>query len=70
MIHKKLLKLSRPQGQIITVKCKNHNKSAILNFFPAIIELVQELLINTMHNTFEDDTWNTFQGIEPTRSNY
>ena len=25
------------------VKCKNHNKSAILNFFPAIFELVREL---------------------------
>ena len=39
-------------------------------FFPAIIELVQELLISNMHNQFEEDMWKTFQLIAPTRSNY
>ena len=39
-------------------------------FFPAIIELVRELVISNMHNRFEDDTWKTFQVIAPTRSNY
>ena len=39
-IHGKLFKLSRPQGQIIAVK--NRNKSIILNFFSAIIELVRD----------------------------
>ena len=52
-IRGKLFKLSRPQGQIIDVKCEN---SAILKFFSAIIELVQELLISNMHNKFEEDT--------------
>ena len=66
MIHEKLFKLSRPLGQ----NAKNRNKSAILNFFSAIIELVQELLISNMHNKFEEDTWNSFQVITPTRSNY
>ena len=46
---------------------KNNNKSAILLFCPAIIELVQELLISNMHNKFEEDTWKTFQVIAPTR---
>ena len=66
----KMLKLSRLQGQIIDVKWENRNKSAILNFFSAIIELVQELLISNMHNKFEEDMWKTFQVIAPTRSNY
>ena len=35
---------------------KNDNKSAILHFYPAIIELVPELVISNMHNRFEDDT--------------
>ena len=39
-------------------------------FFPAIIELVRELVISNMHNKFEKDTWKTFQVIAPTRSNY
>ena len=52
MTHKKLLMLSRPQGQIIDLKAKNRNKSAILNFFSAIIDLVRELVISNMHNTF------------------
>ena len=66
----KMLKLSRLQGQIIDENEKNRNKSAILNFFSAIIELVQELLISNMHNKFEEDMWKTFQVIAPTRSNY
>ena len=45
---------------------KNRNKSAILNFFSAIIELLEELLISNMHNRFGNDTWKTFH----TRSNY
>ena len=56
MIHEKLFKLSRPQGQIIDVKCE---KIAInrpfLIFFSAIMELVQELLISNMHNKFEEN---------------
>ena len=51
-----LKSLLRPQGQIIDVNAKNDNKSTILNFFPAIIELVRELVISNMHNRFEDDT--------------
>ena len=39
-------------------------------FFSAIIELVQELLINNIHNKFEENMWKTFQVIAPTRSNY
>ena len=35
---------------------KNSNNSAILNFPSAIIELVQELLISSMRNKFEEDT--------------
>ena len=49
---------------------KKSNKSAILNFFSAIIELVQELLISNMHNKFEEDMWKTFQVIPPKRSNH
>ena len=49
---------------------KNRNKSAIFFFFSAIIELVRELVISNMHNTFEKDMWKTFQVIAPTRSNY
>ena len=41
-----------------------------MNFFSAIIEHVQELLISNMHNKFEEDMWKTFQVIAPTRSNY
>ena len=56
--------------KLLTSNAKNHNKSAILNFFSAIIELVQELLISNMHNKFEEDMWKTFQVITHTRSNY
>ena len=42
--------------KLLTKNVKNRNKSAILNFFPAIIELVQELLISNMHDKFEEDT--------------
>ena len=69
-ICEKLFKLSRPQGQIIDVNEKNHNKSAIFFFFSAIIELVQELLISNIHNKFEENMWKTFQVIAPTVSNY
>ena len=52
-----LKSLLRLQGQIIDVKCKkNRNKSAILKFFSAIIELLEELLISNMHNRFGNDT--------------
>ena len=37
------------------INVKNRNKSTILIFLPAIIELVQELLISNMHNKFEED---------------
>ena len=39
-------------------------------FFPAIIELVQELLISNIHTKFEENMWETFQVIAPTGSNY
>ena len=52
------------------INVKNRNKSTILIFLPAIIELVQELLISNMHNKLEEDMWKTFQVIAPTRSNY
>ena len=55
--------------KLLTKNVKNRNKSAIF-FFPAIIELVRELVISNMHNKFEKDTWKTFQVIAPTRSNY
>ena len=32
-------KLSRPQGQIIDVKCEKSHKSAILNFFQQLFKL-------------------------------
>ena len=41
-----------------------------INFFLAVIELVRELLINNMHNKFEQDKWKTFHVIAPTTSNY
>ena len=69
-ICEKLFKLSRPQGQIIDVKCEKSQKIGHFFFFSAIIELVQELLISNMHNQFEEDMWKTFQLIAPTRSNY
>ena len=52
------------------INVKNHNKSTILIFLPAIIELVQELLISNMHNKLEEDTCENFEVIAPTRSNY
>ena len=55
-IHEKLFKLSRPQGQIIDVKCGKSQKNGHFEFFSAIIELVQELLISNMHNKFEEET--------------
>ena len=50
----------------VKLKAKNRNKSAILNIFSAIIELVWELVISNMHNKFGKDTWKTFQVIAPT----
>ena len=41
--------------KLLTKNAKNRNKSAILDFFLAIIELVQEVLISNMHNKFELD---------------
>ena len=58
MIHEKRFKLSRPQGQIIDVKCEKSQEIVHFDFFSAIIEVVQELLISNMHNKFEEDTWN------------
>ena len=46
--------LSRPQGQIIDVKCEKSQE--IGHFFPAIIELVRELVTSNMHNELEKDT--------------
>ena len=45
---------------------KNSNKSVIFNFLPAIIELVRELVISSMHNKFGKDTCKNFQVIAPT----
>ena len=70
MIHEKLFKLSRPQCQIIDVKCEKIAINRPFEIFSAIIELAQELLINNKHNKFEENTWKTFQVIAPTRSNY
>ena len=122
MIHEKLFKLSRPQGQIIDVKMwkipknlpfwiffqpsVNLSKNYLLvtcitnlkrirekllkyrklfrskmrkiainrqfwNFFQPLLNLSKNyLLVKFMHNKFEDDTWQTFQVIAPTRSNY
>ena len=55
-IREKLFKLSRRQGQIIDVKGENRNKSAIVNFFSAIIELVREVVISNMQNKFGKET--------------
>ena len=52
------------------INVKNRNKSTILIFLPAIIELVQELLISNMHNKLEEDTCENVGVIVPTRSNY
>ena len=52
------------------INVKNRNKSTILIFLPAIIELVQELLISNMHNRLEEDTCENVEVIAPTRSNY
>ena len=53
------------------INVKNRNKSTILIFLPAIIELVQELLISNMHNKLEEDTCENVEVIaHPTRSNY
>ena len=41
---------------------RNHNKSANLNFFSAIIEIVPELVISNMGNKFGRDTWKTVHG--------
>ena len=70
IIQGKLFKLSRPQGQIIGVKCEKSQLISHFEFFSFIIELVQELLISHMHNKFEENTWKTFQVIAPTRANY
>ena len=47
---------------------KNHNKSDLLNFFSAVIELVRERLISNMHNQFVQDKGKTFHVIAPTMS--
>ena len=52
------------------INVKNRNKSTILIFLPAIIELDQELLISNMHNKLEEDTCENVEVIVPTRSNY
>ena len=52
------------------INVKNRNKSTIFIFLPAIIELVQELLISNMHNKLEEDTCENVEVIAPTRSNY
>ena len=52
------------------INVKNRNKSTILIFLPAIIELVQELLISNMHNKLEEDTCENVEVIVPTGSSY
>ena len=51
--------------KLLTWNAKNRNKSAILNFFSAIFELVREMVISIMHNTFGKDIWDTFHVISP-----
>ena len=65
-IYEQLFKLSRPQGQIIDVKCEKSQQIGHFDFFSAIIELVLELDISNMYNKFGKDTWETFQVIAPT----
>ena len=55
---------------MIDVKSEKSQLIGHVEFFLAIIEFVRELLISNMHNKFEEDTWKTFQVIEPTRANY
>ena len=57
MIHGKLFKLSRPQGQIIDVKCEKSQLIGHFDVFSDIIELVRELVIGNLHNNFEKGTW-------------
>ena len=52
--------------KLLTLKAKNRNKSAILNLFSAIIELVREPVTSNMHKKFGKDTWKHFQVIVPT----
>ena len=66
-IHKQLLKLSHPQGEIIEVKIVKSQLIGHYYFFPAIIELVRKLVINNMHNKSEEDTCKTFELIVSTR---
>ena len=49
------LKLLRPQGQIIDLKCE---KSQLIGFFFSLanIELVRELVTSNMHDKFGQDT--------------
>ena len=49
------------RGHNLKLLKKNLNKSAILNFFSAIIELVWELVFSNMPNInkFRKDTWKT-----------
>ena len=47
------------------INVKNGNKLTILIFLPAIIELVQELLISNMHNKLEEDTCENVEVIAP-----
>ena len=44
---------------------KNRNKSAILNFFSAIIELVREVVNSNMQNKFGKETWKLFKLSRP-----
>ena len=48
-IHEKLLKLSRPQSQIIDVKCAKSQLIGHFDIFSAIIELYRELVISNIH---------------------
>ena len=50
------LKVLRPQGQIIDVKCEKSQETGHFEFFQAIIELVRKLVICNMHNKFGEDT--------------
>ena len=54
-------------GHNVKLLKKNLNKSAILNFFSANIELVWELVFSNMHNInkFGKDTCNFFELLRP-----
>ena len=52
-------KCFRPQGKISDIKWEKSQSIGHFAFFSTFIELVRELVINTMHNKFEENTRKT-----------